>query len=81
MLHGAFCWVISGKEIENYIPTSAVDGAFNTQVTSQVGQYDNFFDHLDMLVDGEGKYSFKKTLLAERIAPYKQEKHVRDIGC
>lgn len=69
MLHGAFCWVISGKEIENYIPTSAVDGAFNTQVTSQVGQYDNFFDHLDMLVDGEGKYSFKKTFLAERIAP------------
>lgn len=68
---GAVCWITKGKEIENYIPASAVDSFWNVQESEQVGKYDSFFDHIDRIVEGEGsKYNSKKPLLAEKLVPF-----------
>ncbi|MCY9855320.1 ATP-dependent nuclease [Vibrio mediterranei] len=68
---GGFCWITQGKEIENYIPKSVVNDYWNKSAQSSVERYSSFFDYLDGLVPNEGKkYSTKKTLLAEKLAPF-----------
>lgn len=67
----AFCWITRGKEIENYIPLEVVNARWGVQATEHVGRYDNYFDYLDQLVNGEGsKFSNRKTLMAEEIIPH-----------
>lgn len=67
----AFCWVTKGREIENYISSAVVDGFLGTPNSNQVGRYESFFAHLDSILPGEGtKYSTKKPLLAEKLAPF-----------
>ncbi|MFH1658345.1 MAG: ATP-binding protein [Pseudomonadota bacterium] len=62
------CWVTRGKEIENYIPSTLVSNIVGTDVATNVGQYECFFDYLDSHTAGLGKkYSTKKTLLAEQL--------------
>ncbi|ENM5724768.1 AAA family ATPase [Vibrio mimicus] len=76
----AFCWITKGKEIENYIPVEVVNKAFNTHETVSVGIYDNFFNYLDNLIDGEGrKYSNKKTLMAEKIIPFMEKENLSNM--
>ncbi len=66
----SICWITKGKEIENYIPNSIVDQFLATENSSQVGQYDSFFEYLDQLKEGEGKkFSAKKPLLADKLIP------------
>ena len=67
----ALCWITKGKEIENYVPSGAVDAFLGIENSGQVSRYESFFDHLDSVVAGEGsKYSAKKALLAEKMAPH-----------
>ncbi len=77
---GAFCWITKGKEIENYIPSTAVDSLFDIEDSSQVEKYENFFEHLETLIPGEGeKYSAKKPLLAESIVPFMTKENMPEI--
>lgn len=77
---GAFCWITKGKEIENYIPMEAVNSHWNIQAAAAVGRYDNFFDYLNQLIDGEGtKFSSKKTLLAENIIPHMTRENLSTV--
>lgn len=70
-------WVTAGKEIENYISANAVsswlakNNPSSARQVQQVGQYENFFDYLNLLSKDLGKsYSSKKPLLAEHISPH-----------
>lgn len=76
----AFCWITKGKEIENYIPLETVNARWGIQATEHVGRYDNYFDYLDQLVNGEGtKYSNKKTLMAEELIPHMTKENLSQI--
>jgi len=67
----AHCWITKGKEIENYIPENVVNDFWGVENSGQVDRYGSFFEHLDKISAGEGtKYSTKKPLLAEMLAPY-----------
>lgn len=67
----AHCWITKGKEIENYIPATLVEGFWGVENSEQVNRYGSFFEYLDNLIAGEGtKYNSKKPLLAEKLAPH-----------
>ena len=77
---GAFCWVTKGREIENYIPSAAVDALWKLSSSNQVDKYDVFFDYLETLVLGEGeKHRAKKSLLAEIIVPHMAKENMVKI--
>jgi predicted ATP-dependent endonuclease of OLD family len=77
---GAICWITTGKEIENYIPSSVVDKYWALENSAQVGQYSSFFNHLDELKKGEGKrFSAKKHLLAEELVSHMNLECMKDI--
>lgn len=69
--NGGITWVTRGREIENYIPESAIKSWLGIDDVEQVGQYANLFEHLDHVREGVGKkYSSRKPLLAEELCPY-----------
>lgn len=77
---GAHCWITKGKEIENYIPSVVVDSFWDTTDSVQVGKYESFFDYLDNIVEGEGtKYSAKKPILAEKLAPHMTRDNLSEV--
>lgn len=77
---GAVCWITKGKEIENYIPAIVVDAFLGITGTNQVDRYESFFDHLDRAVAGQGeKYSGKKPLLAEKLAPHMTKECLSEV--
>ena len=62
-----FNWVTKGKEVENYIPVSAVQEMFGTQEIEQCAQYELFPTYI------EGYYksfSNRKVPFANKIVPY-----------
>lgn len=77
---GAHCWVTKGKEIENYIPAAVVNEFLSIENANQVEKYASFFDYLDIVSVGEGKkYSTKKPLLAEKLAPYMTRSNLASV--
>ncbi|MCF6155801.1 MAG: ATP-binding protein [Candidatus Brocadia sp.] len=75
--NGGIAWVTKGKEIENYIPADVVATWLKKQDIEQVGQYDNFFDYLDNLKNGEGqRYSSRKPLLAEQLCQFMTKENI-----
>lgn len=67
---GGLGWVTKGKEVENYIPSEVVDTFWEQQDSSQVEQFESFFEYLDNIVTGQGtKYKGEKPLLAENLIP------------
>ncbi|MGL6530589.1 ATP-dependent nuclease [Aeromonas hydrophila] len=68
----SFCWLTKGREIENYIPVDAIKRAFRISSNIEsVGQYESFFDYLEIHLPGKGKsYEGKKTTLASELIPY-----------
>lgn len=69
--NGGVSWVTKGKEIENYIPASAIASWKELSDVRQVEQYGDFFDYLDGVSKGQGKhYASRKSLLAENVAPH-----------
>lgn len=77
---GGKCWITQGKEIENYTPSKIVDELWGQQESTQVGEFESFFDYLNNIVDDEGtKYKRKKPLLAEKLAPYMTVDNLKNI--
>ncbi|MDT3736487.1 MAG: AAA family ATPase [Denitratisoma sp.] len=76
----AICWITKGKEIENYIPSDVVNRFWGLKQTSQVGQYDSFYEYVDSLKPGEGtKYLAKKSLLAEQLVSHMTAENMRTV--
>jgi len=68
---GGLAWVTKGKEIENYLPSSAIARYLNQVSVDQVGQYDDFSEYLDALESGAGsKFLRQKPLFAGQLAPH-----------
>jgi len=65
---GGTCWITKGREIENYIPASAVASLYKKDSARQVGTYQPFSDYLDEIEKGEGsKFLSNKVVFADRI--------------
>jgi hypothetical protein len=78
--NNGFAWITKGKEIENYIPASALTSWLNIDQVKQVEQYGDFFDYLDQIKPGEGKhYRERKPLLAEQLSPYITRENIQGI--
>lgn len=78
---GGMAWVTQGKEVENYIPAEAVAKWLQspTQV-DQVDQFQNFFEYLDTLSEGEGKrFESRKPLLAEQLVPNMTRENISTV--
>ena len=68
---GGMAWVTCGKEIENYIPMSALQSVFGEQAIKSLQKHQNFSMYLDRIRKDEGKrFLRKKVLFTERVIPY-----------
>lgn len=66
---GGLAWITKGKEIENYLDASVIKDHLGVNV-EQVGQYDDFAEYLDGLLEDAGKkFLRQKPLFAEKIVP------------
>lgn len=60
-------WVTKGKEIENYIPRSAIETALGIDINRQCGQFDLFPDYIAQYYPG---FTGKKVRFASEITQY-----------
>lgn len=66
-----FCWITAGKEVENYIPKSAISNLYKLESINDLEKFELFWDYLDRIKPGEGeRFSDKKVVFAERIRDY-----------
>ncbi|MBI3815891.1 MAG: hypothetical protein HY279_15655 [Nitrospinae bacterium] len=62
------CWITKGREIENYISAAVMDKLYPTETISQVGQYQEFSEYINLMKNGEGKtFLNNKVLFAEKV--------------
>ena len=65
---GGFFWITKGREIENYIPKSAVASYYGLGVDQNVDQYVAFKDYIENIKSDEGaKFVSNKVFFAEEI--------------
>lgn len=50
--HGMLSWLTKGKEIENYIPASAIAETFTCGILEECGQYDSFPTYIEKIYSG-----------------------------
>lgn len=75
-LHGV-AWITKGREIENYVPAKALERSFEMTGLTQVGQYGDFFDHLQ---DATGEdWRNRKPLLAGRLNPHTERDDLEGV--
>lgn len=73
-------WITKGKEVENYLPATAVNSLLGIVGARQVEQYEDFFDCLNDILPGKGSYySVRKPLLAERVSRFITKEHMETI--
>ena len=66
---GGICWITKGREIENYIPKSALSDCFNTDIETEIGQYEKFPEYLNNVISGVGnQYKNNKVTYAKGIS-------------
>lgn len=63
----ALCWITQGKEIENYIPYSAIEQAYDRKLDRQCGQYDLFPDYIKSIAP---HFSGEKVIFANKVCKY-----------
>ena len=74
---GGFFWITKGREVENYIPKSAVASYYDLKVDNNVGTYEAFEDYIENIKSNEGtKFVSKKVLFAAKIGPYLNKKNL-----
>jgi hypothetical protein len=67
---GGYAWVTAGREIENYIPQSALHKKI-AGLTEVLGPYEDFGIYLDRQQSGEGRrFERNKVLYAEEVLPF-----------
>jgi putative ATP-dependent endonuclease of the OLD family len=66
----SIAWVTKGREIENYIPESAIKELFNSKTTEKFTQFMDIKDYLDKISKGAGKrFEQGKVIFAKEIIP------------
>lgn len=67
-----FCWITSGKEIENYLTKELIEKYYNSKIKKEFGQYDKIDEYLDKGIEkGTGdkfrntKVDFSKELIKD----------------
>jgi hypothetical protein len=66
---GGLAWVTAGREIENYLPLSAIQTQF-AAAQSPLGQFEDIAEYLDRAESGAGKkFERNKVLFAESMLP------------
>ncbi len=74
---GGMAWVTSGREIENYLPQSAIESLYKVESAPELGLYQETANYLDGITEGEGKRFLRnKVLFAERITPFILKEHL-----
>lgn len=64
-------WITAGREVENYIPHSAVEALFGKRPTGGEDPFESFFEALETIEPGLGRKSEReKPALAERLKPH-----------
>src|SRR6185503_18919631 len=67
---GCLAWISMGKEIENYIPFSALQKHL-PNATTHLGQYEDISTYIDTFDRGGGaKFKRNKVLFAESVLPF-----------
>ena len=68
---GGYAWVTDGKEIENYIPMSALKEKYPGGPITTLKKNQNFPEYLNKLKSKEGdRFKRNKVLFAEEICPF-----------
>ena len=68
---GGYAWVTDGKEIENYIPMSALKEKYPGGPITTLKKNQNFPEYLNKLKSKEGdRFKRNKVLVAEEICPF-----------
>jgi len=62
-----FSWVTKGKEIENYLPKSALETMLEITIRKECGQYSLFSDYVEKYYKN---FSHKKVPFANKIKEY-----------
>lgn len=62
-----FCWITQGKEIENYIPYTAIERAYDKILGKQCGQYELFPEYIKNIYP---RFSSDKIMFAHAICQY-----------
>lgn len=74
---GGLAWVTAGREIENYIPRSAIESLYKRQSVPELDSYQETANYLDAITENEGKRFLRnKVLFAERITPFILKEHL-----
>lgn len=63
----AFCWITQGKEIENYIPYTAIEQTYNKKLDKQCGQYELFPDYINSV---RPNFCNEKVIFAQKVCRY-----------
>lgn len=72
------CWITKGKEIENYIPKSALENLYEKEIDETFEQYMDIKDFLNSIERGEGdKYQNGKVKFANKVIPHLEKE---DLG-
>jgi len=79
------CWITKGKEIENYIPKSAIDSLaefYGTNVENKLelyGVFDEYLKQIDPGKKGRKKFPRDKVSFAQEIRPYLNKENCESI--
>lgn len=71
-----FCWVTSGKEIENYIPVEAIKKLVGKSTLKQCSQFELFPDYIKRYYSG---FDSKKVQFANSVTQFMEEDDCRRI--
>ena len=73
---GMLCWITKGKEIENYLPFSAINSAYSSKLNANCTQYELFPEYID---DVCKHFTNKKVEFAKKVAPYISDNDASNI--
>lgn len=72
-----FCWITVGKEIENYVPQSAISKVYPRTKNKQCGQYELFPEYIKSVCPG---FSGRKIAFAKKVCEHITEDNWDVLG-
>jgi putative ATP-dependent endonuclease of the OLD family len=76
---GGMVWVTSGKEVENYLPVSAIRSYYNDPEIRSIEPFQDPAEYLDKIRKGDGsRFRRSKVLFAEQIIPHIAAEHLNE---
>ncbi len=63
----AFCWITQGREIENYIPYTAIEQTYDKQLDRQCQQYESFPEYIKTV---RSNFCNEKVMFAQKVCKF-----------